>query len=43
VQARALVVWDYDWTMLEANSDTWVVERLGAKPAFLRLQQVGFR
>jgi Putative Phosphatase len=40
-QARVLAVWDYDWTLVEDNSDTWVVERLGAKPDFLRLQQVG--
>ena len=39
-QARVLVVWDFDWTMVEENSDTWVLERLGARPAFLRLQQV---
>lgn len=37
---RALAVWDFDWTMVEDNSDTWVVERLGAKPDFLRLQTV---
>ena len=33
-------MWDFDWTMVEDNSDTWVVERLGAKPDFQRLQKV---
>ena len=42
-QERVLAVWDFDWTMVEDNSDTWVVEQLGAKPDFLRLQQVPSR
>lgn len=33
-------MWDFDWTLVEDNSDTWVVQRLGAKADFLRLQQV---
>jgi Putative Phosphatase len=40
MQERVLAVWDFDWTLVEDNSDTWVVEQLGAKADFLRLQQV---
>lgn len=25
---QTLVVWDFDWTMVDQNSDTWVVEQL---------------
>ena len=38
--APTLLVWDFDWSLVEENSDTWVLERLGAMPAFRRLQQV---
>ncbi len=27
---RPMIVLDFDWTLLDCNSDTWVVEKLGA-------------
>ena len=35
-----LTVWDFDWSMVEDNSDTWVIDRLGARPAFDALKEV---
>ncbi len=39
-QVSVLTVWDFDWSMVEDNSDTWVIERLGARPAFDALKEV---
>ena len=36
-----LVVLDFDFTLIEDNSDTVVIERLGAKPAFDALSSAG--
>lgn len=36
--SHVLVVWDFDWTLVEENSDTWVVHKLGAGDAFNRLK-----
>eukprot|EP00897_Mesotaenium_endlicherianum_P007657 jgi/Mesen1/691/ME000109S_10907 len=29
-QAETLVIFDFDWTLINENSDTWVLEKLGA-------------
>ncbi|CAM9659271.1 unnamed protein product [Ascophyllum nodosum] len=36
-----LVVWDFDWSLVNENSDSWVVEQLGEEltPEFRRLQE----
>ena len=34
---EALQVWDFDWTLVEENSDTWVLQQLGATATFERL------
>ena len=31
-------VWDFDWSLVEENSDTWVLQRLGATAAYERLR-----
>ena len=36
--ALVLVVWDFDWSLVEENSDTWVVHKLGADDVFNRLK-----
>jgi hypothetical protein len=33
---RALVVLDFDWTVIEENSDTWVIDAIGAKHIYSR-------
>ena len=39
-----LVVLDFDWSLVEENSDTWVLHELGASHIFDRLlsQGVGY-
>lgn len=27
---ETLIVFDFDWSLIDCNSDTWVVEKLGA-------------
>lgn len=27
---ETLVIFDFDWSLIDCNSDTWVVEKLGA-------------
>ena len=40
-QARTMVVFDFDWSLVEENSDTWVLEQLGAIDIFKRLKATG--
>lgn len=40
LQAAQLVVWDFDWSMVNENSDTWVIDRIGARHVFDSLKQV---
>lgn len=35
-----LTVWDFDWSMVDDNSDTWVIDKLGARPSFDTLKEV---
>lgn len=35
---RVLIVWDFDWSLVEENSDTWVVGILGASDIFQRFK-----
>ena len=35
---RRWQVWDFDWSLVEENSDTWVLQRLGATAAYERLR-----
>jgi pyridoxal phosphate phosphatase PHOSPHO2 len=35
---RFLLVFDFDWTLIDDNSDTYVVDRLGAKDLMLSLR-----
>ena len=30
-QGRTLLVFDFDWSLAEENSDTWVLQQLGAE------------
>jgi len=39
--ARQLVVFDFDWTLVEDNSDTFVLEKLGARQFLESLQREG--
>lgn len=39
--SRTLVVFDFDWSLVEENSDTWVLDRLGATAIFKRLKATG--
>ncbi|CAN0088563.1 unnamed protein product, partial [Hapterophycus canaliculatus] len=36
-----LVVWDFDWSLVNENSDTWVIQQLGEElmPEFRRLRK----
>ena len=36
-----LIVFDFDWSLVEENSDTWVLQKLGALDIFKRLQSQG--
>jgi hypothetical protein len=38
---RTLVVCDFDWSLVEENSDTWVLAKLGATDVFQRLKATG--
>ena len=38
ISSPALQVWDFDWSLVEENSDTWVLQQLDATPAFERLR-----
>lgn len=38
---RTMVVFDFDWSLVEENSDTWVLDRLGATEIFKRLKATG--
>ncbi|KAK9905585.1 hypothetical protein WJX75_002525 [Coccomyxa subellipsoidea] len=37
-QARTMVVFDFDWSLVEENSDTWVLDQLGATEIFKQLK-----
>ena len=37
-QRRTLVVFDFDWSLVEENSDTWVLDQLGAASHFQQAQ-----
>ena len=41
VSRRNLAVFDFDWSLVEENSDTWVLQKLGALDIFKRLQSEG--
>ena len=41
VSREELVVFDFDWSLVEENSDTWVLQKLGALNIFKRLQSQG--
>ena len=41
--SRTLVVFDFDWSLVEDNSDTWVLDQLGATDIFKRLKATGMR
>ncbi len=36
-----MVVFDFDWSLVEENSDTWVLDQLGATAIFKRLKATG--
>ena len=38
---RLLYVFDFDWSLVEENSDTWVLDKLGATAIFRRLKATG--
>ena len=38
---RQLYVCDFDWSLVEENSDTWVLGKLGATAIFQRLKATG--
>jgi hypothetical protein len=38
---RLLVVCDFDWSLVEENSDTWVLSELGATALFESLKETG--
>ena len=38
---KNLVVFDFDWSLVEENSDTWVLQKLGGLNIFKRLQSHG--
>jgi len=38
---KVLVVLDFDWSLVEENSDTWVLQQLGASHIFQRLLSEG--
>jgi hypothetical protein len=38
---KVLVVLDFDWSLLEENSDTWVLQQLGATDIFKQLLAEG--
>lgn len=40
-QFKTLVVFDFDWSLVEENSDTWVLDELGATHIFKRLKATG--
>ncbi len=33
---RQLIVWDFDWSLIEENSDTFVIQQIGAHDIFTR-------
>ncbi|GMH38066.1 hypothetical protein BSKO_05950 [Bryopsis sp. KO-2023] len=35
---RVLFVWDFDWSLVDANSDPWVIDKVGASDIFARLR-----
>lgn len=35
------MVFDFDWSLVEENSDTWVLDQLGATDIFKRLIATG--
>lgn len=36
-----MVVFDFDWSLVEENSDTWVLDQLGATEIFKQLKATG--
>ena len=38
IYTSAAQVWDFDWSLVEENSDTWVLQSLSATAAFERLR-----
>lgn len=38
---KVLVVLDFDWSLVEENSDTWVLQQLGASDIFEQLLAEG--
>lgn len=39
VAMDTLVVFDFDWSLIDCNSDTWVVEKLGAMERMKSFQE----
>ncbi|CAM9123873.1 unnamed protein product [Ectocarpus sp. 6 AP-2014] len=41
VRSGVLIVWDFDWSLVNENSDTWVIKQLGQElmPEFRRLRE----
>lgn len=36
---RTLCIWDFDWSMVEENSDTWVIDQIGAHDIYTHLRE----
>ena len=39
--ASFIVIWDFDWTLINENSDTYVINQLGGSPATARMNSFG--
>lgn len=39
--AALLVVWDFDWTLINENSDTYVIDRCGGAEATQKMKELG--
>ncbi|KAI7843559.1 hypothetical protein COHA_002801 [Chlorella ohadii] len=39
--SRTLLCWDFDWSLIEENSDTWVLQQLGAEAFYKAGRQAG--
>lgn len=38
---RTLLAWDFDWSLIEENSDTWVIGQLGADEIYRKGREAG--
>lgn len=36
-----LVIFDFDWSLVEENSDTWVIQQIGADQIYRKLREQG--